>query len=276
MAVINILGQKFNRLTARSRKGSYHWCDCECGNRAFVRTDKLKAGRVKSCGCFKEDYVRSVTTRTSRDGTKLYTPADPVRDRLRPRWASMMKRCYDETNHAYPRYGGRGITVCERWHSLDNFVADMREGFQQDLMLERVDNDAGYAPENCRWAAPVDQARNRSNNLPVLCPDKITRCLKDVAERMGVGYQRATKAYHKAKAHRGQDHIPTTRDLVVCMMTVEALRRSVFANPTKVALDWNPLEFDGSLPEKCQPRGATVLDDEKDALVASRCAALPA
>lgn len=264
MAVINILGQKFNRLTARSRKGSYHWCDCECGNRAFVRTDKLKAGRVKSCGCYKEDYIKSVATRTSRDGTKLYVPADPVRDRLRHRWAKMMSRCYDATNDRWSRYGGRGIAVCERWHTLDNFVADMREGFQPDLMLERVDNDAGYSPDNCRWAAPVDQARNRSNNLPVLCHDKRTRCLKDVAERMGVGYQRALKAYHKTTELRGAGHQVTTRDLVVCMMTVDALRRSVFANPTKVSLDWNPSEFMGELPEKYQPSSTPVLDDDKD------------
>lgn len=99
-------------------------------------------------------------------------------------WRGMRDRCNNPKNRAYPAYGGRGITVCERWQSLANFKADMGDP-PAGLTLDRIDNDKGYSPENCRWATPLEQSRNR-RSVRILTLNGETLPLPTWADRAGL------------------------------------------------------------------------------------------
>ena len=103
-------------------------------------------------------------------------------------WVGMRQRCKNQNNMAYRHYGGRGITVCERWSVFENFLADMGEA-PVGASIDRIDNDGPYAPHNCRWGTTKEQARNRSvNRIVSVNGDEIT--LIELAERTGIPYRR--------------------------------------------------------------------------------------
>lgn len=99
-------------------------------------------------------------------------------------WTGMRSRCLNPTNHSYARYGGRGVTVCERWTSYEAFLADM--GYAPEgHSIERVDNAGGYEPSNCRWIPMAEQARNKRNNVWITA-NGITRLLEDWSRETGI------------------------------------------------------------------------------------------
>lgn len=152
-----LLGQKFHNLIVVSIlkdvlvKGEFLVsCDCLCGNNTIVRANNLKMGVTKSCGCLRKSGGRKTHGHSSHfNVSKTYNT-----------WLSMKQRCKNKNHIAYSRYGARGITLCERWNSFDNFLQDMGQR-PECLTLDRIDNDKGYYKENCRWATRKEQQKNR-------------------------------------------------------------------------------------------------------------------
>ena len=142
-----MVGKVFHRLTVVQYAGVDKWhralwlCKCECGNMTTVKGTHLRNGGTFSCGCWQQKHGLSTSLAYSS-------------------WCSMRNRCNNPNNIGYKWYGGRGITVCGRWMEFENFSADMGER-PEGLTLERINNEEGYYPGNCKWATPKEQANNQ-------------------------------------------------------------------------------------------------------------------
>lgn len=158
----DLTGARFGRLLVTHRlenDGSARvWLTkCDCGSTKAVRARALLCGETKSCGCLR----RETSAQTGRDtGRRNGYCAGGVVRRWYSIWSGMMKRCYNPHAHAYDRYGGRGIAVCERWHQPENFLSDMGEP-PEGTSIDRINGDGHYEPGNCRWASAKTQGSNR-------------------------------------------------------------------------------------------------------------------
>jgi hypothetical protein len=181
---LELTGQVFGKLLACSRShkdatGAWVWlCRCECARYVHVRGATLKAGRTSacpSCAAIERNTTHGAT------GTDLYS-----------RWRAMINRCENRNHHAWPHYGGRGITVCKEWHQFEAFARDMGTGFSPLLELDRIDVDGNYEPDNCRWLTHAQQQRNkRTNHLVTFYNRAMT--VTEWAELLGIN--RNTLAY---------------------------------------------------------------------------------
>lgn len=152
---------------ARSKnRARYWWCRCKCGTEKNVRDADIKIGKTVSCGCWKDEQTRTrLTTHGKANSTEYHI------------WQHMRHRCENPDDPAYKNYGERGIRVCPRWLKFENFYSDMGER-PEGFTLERVDNDKGYSPDNCKWATRAEQANNQRRTLRFTF-DGITKTYKE-------------------------------------------------------------------------------------------------
>ncbi len=179
---IDRTGNKYGRLTVESfshignRSQAFWNCICECGSALAVSGGHLGSGHTLSCGCYLADKNRERKTHgeaARRNHSKEYNV-----------WASMRGRCKYKSSKLYHRYGGRGITVCERWDSsFANFLEDMGR-CPEGLTLDRLDNDLGYYKDNCAWRTDIEQANNRGDNHHITI-DGVTKTLMQWSREVG-------------------------------------------------------------------------------------------
>lgn len=205
MKRLDLVGQRFGRLLVIALHGlkpRVRWaCACDCGRSTTGTTTHLRSGHKQSCGCLAVE----LTTARNSAGARHGMSSSPEYQA----WRSMLKRCYVPTTHAFGRYGGRGIEVCQAWQdSFEAFFADMGPRPSAAHSLDRERNGEGYKPGNVRWATDVQQNNNRRSNVTA-CIDGEVLTAAQIAERFGLNH--GTVIYRIKSGKREADIIAPSR-----------------------------------------------------------------
>lgn len=210
--LLGAVGKKFNHFTVLDISGfrpvgsnramkPVARVRCECGTEKEVLFGNVASGAQKSCGCVGRAKIVARCTKhghskRSSGGTRTFHS-----------WCGILQRCNEKTNKYYNRYGGRGITVCERWQGPDGFkyfLEDMGECPSTAHSIDRIDNNAGYCKENCQWADAFQQSNNRRNNKYVVVDGQKLTVAQ--AER-ALGFRRGRIAYRLASGWTPEEAI---------------------------------------------------------------------
>lgn len=200
--IADITGQRFGRLTVLefvARKGGTTlWkCRCDCGTEKVILRSNFQYGETKSCGCLLSEKVRDRMVKHGHSQERLYNI-----------WVHMKKRCHLPKDKDFPNYGGRGISVCEEWkNSYDVFAHWAKSnGYEANLTIDRIDNDKGYSPENCRWVTRESNNSNKRNVINISVNDT-TDTLTGWANRINVPRKRLYKRYSKYGEPKVKEYI---------------------------------------------------------------------
>lgn len=175
-------GQQFVRLTAvrfikQDRPGTPRWeFQCACGNIITARISNVKSGAIASCGCLRKELTSARRTTHGMRQSREYIS-----------WARMLQRCQNPRSTGWEEYGGRGISISERWMKFEDFFEDMGPMPGPNYSIDRIDVNGNYEPGNCRWATAIDQARNRRNSI-IVEYDGEKMHLIDACKMIGISY----------------------------------------------------------------------------------------
>lgn len=192
-----VIGKRFGRLTVISRtdiKDSgrhYKWlCKCDCGNEKIVSSCNLTSGNTLSCGCLKREVVKhNAQIKHGKSNTRLYGI-----------WRDMKSRCHNPKSPKHKVYFDRNITVCDEWaNDFEIFYYwAINNGYSEELTIDRIDNEKGYQPDNCRWTTQLEQQRNKRNNHNIHYNGE-THCLTEWCELLGLNYRKTKSRINNLK-----------------------------------------------------------------------------
>ena len=189
---IDMIGKRFGRLVVVNEVESHtkpsgqviamYNCLCDCGNYKIISGTHLRSGHDQSCGCLKKEQEKHGNTRLAHI------------------WMNMIARCYDEKASSYKNYGAKGITVCESWRNNFNVFKSwaLKNGYTDNLTIDRIDNSKGYEAINCRWATKKEQANNTKNNLFITI-NGVKHTASEWADITGINVKRIYVAHKKGK-----------------------------------------------------------------------------
>jgi hypothetical protein len=178
MGYKDLTGQRFGRLTvlelAYIRDYRSHWlCKCDCGNDCVINSHNL-GKHTNSCGCIAMERIKKLNAKHLERNTRLYTI-----------WCNMKSRINNPNNPFYDNYGGRGITICNDWNDFISFKDwAVSSGYNDNLTIDRIDNNGNYEPLNCRWADRKEQSVNR-RSTKFVTHNGLTLTYKEWSLRLG-------------------------------------------------------------------------------------------
>lgn len=169
-------GVKYVSDASGPTKHRYAWFECLCGEQFVSRIDAVKTNKTRSCGCYQKKRQSEANSTHGESQTPLYKC-----------YHAMVRRCTVERSESYGRYGARGVTVCDEWLSgYENFAEWAKgNGYEKGLEIDRIDNNKGYSPENCRWTTHKENARNTSKGYQWITPDGVFNSLSHACEFYG-------------------------------------------------------------------------------------------
>lgn len=158
----------------------YYKCLCDCGNEKSINIDSLRTGSTKSCGCYR---VKRMI------GHKFKNTHNMNNTRIYHIWSRLKQRCKGLNAKDKKNYTSRHISYDPRWEKFENFYNDMKNGYKDNLSIDRIDNSKGYSKENCRWATEIEQQNNRTNNIIFFYKgERMT--MKQISDKLGIKYRR--------------------------------------------------------------------------------------